>query len=373
MVIIRAYKQALVDALEIAEEISQPVNIDSDKEMMRIIKASIGTKMVARWSELMCRLALDAVRTVATDASGRREVDIKRYARIEKVPGGLVEDCRVLDGIMLNKDITHPKMRRRIEFVFPDRTDIDIPVLSYWIVHWNTRKESHRQISKSARKQTGIESYKSKRNKSKHYAIKSLNSNLISLLPRRVSLVLLLLHFTNIDLAQHYFVKANVTALRRVRKTDNNRIARAVGATIVNRVEDIRESDIGVGCGLFNIEKIGDEYFSFLTACHNPKACTILLRGPSKDIINEIERNLQDAMFVTRNIYFHPRLCPGGGATEMAIAVRLAEKAKSIPGVIAWPYKSVADAMEVIPRTLVQNCGGNAVKVLTDLRVCLLP
>lgn len=118
MVIIRAYKQALVDALEIAEEISQPVNIDSDKEMMRIIKASIGTKMVARWSELMCRLALDAVRTVATDASGRREVDIKRYARIEKVPGGLVEDCRVLDGVMLNKDITHPKMRRRIEYVW---------------------------------------------------------------------------------------------------------------------------------------------------------------------------------------------------------------------------------------------------------------
>ena len=74
-------------------------------------------------------------------------------------------------------------------------------------------------------------------------------------------------------------------------------------------------------------------------------------------------------MFVTRNVYFHPRLCPGGGATEMAIAVRLAEKAKTIPGVMAWPYKSIADAMEVIPRTLVQNCGGNAVKVLTDLRV----
>jgi len=115
VVIIRAYKQALVDALEIAEEISQPVNVDSDKEMMRIISATIGTKMSARWSDLMCRLALDAVRTVATDAGGRREVDIKRYARIEKVPGGLVEECRVLDGVMLNKDVTHPKMRRRIE------------------------------------------------------------------------------------------------------------------------------------------------------------------------------------------------------------------------------------------------------------------
>jgi len=123
VIIIRAYKQALQDALEIAEEISHPVNIDSDKEMMKIIKASIGTKMVARWSELMCRLALDAVRTVALDNAGRREVDIKRYARIEKVPGGLVEDCRVLDGVMLNKDITHPKMRRRIEYLSPETVD----------------------------------------------------------------------------------------------------------------------------------------------------------------------------------------------------------------------------------------------------------
>jgi T-complex protein 1 subunit gamma len=117
VVIIRAYKQALADALQIAEEIAQPVNVDSDKEMMKIISASIGTKMVARWSDLMCRLALDAVRTVAIDNGGRREVDIKRYARIEKVPGGLVEDCKVLDGVMLNKDITHPKMRRRIEYL----------------------------------------------------------------------------------------------------------------------------------------------------------------------------------------------------------------------------------------------------------------
>jgi len=372
VVIIRAYKQALADALEIAEEISHPVNVDSDKEMMKIISASIGTKMVARWSDLMCRLALDAVRIVATEAGGKREVDIKRYARIEKVPGGLVEDCRVLDGVMLNKDITHPKMRRRIEH--PRIILLDCP-LEY----------------KKGESQTNIEITKetdwNKILQIEEEQVKALCDKILEFKPdlviteKGVSGRFVWPHKLTVDLAQHYFVKANVTAIRRVRKTDNNRIARAVGATIVNRVEDIREADVGVGCGLFNIEKIGDEYpslnsspydnryFTFLTACHNPKACTILLRGPSKDIINEIERNLQDAMFVSRNIYFHPRLCPGGGATEMAIAVRLAEKAKTIPGVMAWPYKSVADAMEVIPRTLVQNCGANAVKVLTDLRV----
>lgn len=163
-------------------------------------------------------------------------------------------------------------------------------------------------------------------------------------------------------------MKANITALRRVRKTDNNRIARATGATIVNRVEDLQESDVGTRCGLFEIEKIGDEYFSFLTKCQDPKACTVLLRGPSKDVLNEVERNLQDAMGVARNVMFHPRLSPGGGATEMAVSVRLSQKAKSIEGVQQWPYKAVADALEVIPRTLVQNAGASPVRVLTDLR-----
>lgn len=105
-----------------------------------------------------------------------------------------------------------------------------------------------------------------------------------------------------------------------------------------------------------------------MTACTNPKACTILLRGPSKDILNEIDRNLADALSVARNVYFNPVLAPGGGATEMAISVGLHAKARSVTGVEGWPFRAVADAMEVIPRTLVQNSGGNAIRVLTELR-----
>jgi T-complex protein 1 subunit gamma len=110
-------------------------------------------------------------------------------------------------------------------------------------------------------------------------------------------------------------------------------------------------------------------YFTFLTECKTPKACTILLRGPSKDILNEIDRNLADAMSVARNVVFNPMLAPGGGATEMAVSVGLQAKARSVTGVEGWPFRAVADAMEVIPRTLVQNSGGNAIRVLTELRV----
>jgi T-complex protein 1 subunit gamma len=116
VVIISAYKRALADAIDIIEEISIPIDTTEDTAMNTIISSSIGTKLVSRWSDLMCSLALKAVRTVAWDqGGGRKEVDIKRYARVEKIPGGEIEDSKVLDGVMVNKDITHPKMRRRIE------------------------------------------------------------------------------------------------------------------------------------------------------------------------------------------------------------------------------------------------------------------
>ncbi|KAA6410753.1 MAG: T-complex 1 subunit gamma [Lasallia pustulata] len=329
--IIAAFKRALADALNIIEEISLPVNINADKAMYSLISSSIGTKFVSRWSELMCNLALKAVRTVSHDVGGgKKEVDIKRYARVEKIPGGEIEESKVLDGVILNKDITHPKMRRQIE-------NPRIILLDCTLEYKKGESQTNIEISKE-------EDWN---------RILQIEEEQVKHIPT-------------------FSRKSNVTALRRVRKTDNNRIARATGATIVKRVDDIQESDIGTHCGLFQIFRIGDEYFTFITHCKYPKACTILLRGPSKDILNEIERNLQDAMAVARNVMFHPRLSPGGGATEMAASVRLAQMAKAVEGVQQWPYKAVAEAMEVIPRTLIQNSGSSpSVKTAIE-SACLL-
>jgi len=371
VVIIQAFKKALNDALQIIEEISVPVDTSNDKAMISLLEAAIGTKTISTYSELMCGLALHAVRIVSQDAqavsnaqpngTGKgsatttpapalkpHEVDIKRYARIEKIPGDSIESSRVLDGIMLNKDITHASMRRRIE-------NPRIVLLDCTLEYKKGESQTNIEITDES-SWNRILQIEEEQVKKMCDAILAVKPDLI-ITEKGVS-----------DLAQHHFVKANVTAIRRVRKTDNNRVARAVGATIVNRVEDLVESDVGTGAGLFEIEKIGDEYFTFITKCKNPKACTILLRGPSKDILNEIDRNLQDAMSVARNVMFHPRLSPGGGATEMAVSVRLAQKSKSIDGVMQWPYRAVAEAMEVIPRTLIQNAGASPIRILTQLR-----
>src|SRR6195952_834575 len=236
VVIISAFKRALKDALEIIDEISLPVDIDDDKAMYQLIASSIGTKFVNRWSELMCNLALKAVRTVTFESGGgKKEVDIKRYARVEKVPGGEIEDSRVLDGVMINKDITHPKMRRRIEnprIVLLDCT------LEY------KKGESKANITTTKEEDWNrILQIEEEQVKAMCDAIIAVKPDLV-ITEKGVS-----------DLAQHFLLKANITALRRVRKSDTNRIARATGATIVNATSDLAERDVGTGCGLFEISK----------------------------------------------------------------------------------------------------------------------
>jgi T-complex protein 1 subunit gamma len=123
-----------------------------------------------------------------------------------------------------------------------------------------------------------------------------------------------------------------------------------------------------LGCHTFEVKKIGDDYFTYFLDCDEPSACTIMLRGGSKDSLNEMERNLHDALGVARNIFADPMLVPGGGATEMELAHRLTQTAKSVGGLEQNPFRAVAFALEAIPRTLAQNCGGEVVRVLTELR-----
>lgn len=342
-VVIRQYKQALEDMVTLLEgPLSVPINKDDKNAFANVVKGCIGTKFIGKWADLAVKIALEAVNTVMLTENGRTEVDIKRYAKVEKIPGGSIEESQILRGVMVNKDVTHAKMRRRIE-------NPRIILLDCSLEYKKGESQTNVEISGEADFTRMLQL------EEEH--VQKQCEEIIALKPDLV--------FTEkgiSDLAQHFLLKAGITAIRRVRKSDNNRIARACGATVVNRTEELQESDVGLGCGLFEVKKLGDEYFTYITECKNPKACTILLRGASKDILNEIERNLQDALQVARNIILSPRLVPGGGAIEMALSQHLVAKATH------GPYRAVAHALEIIPRTLAQNCGANTIRTLTALR-----
>jgi len=348
-VIIQAFQTALLHAEEACKATATKVDLNDLEQLGKLVETTVGTKFTSRFGEMMVKLALDAVRTVATATEGGKlEIDIKRFAKVEKIPGGEVEDCRVLGGVMFNKDVSHAKMRRRIEN--PRIILLDCP-LEY--------KKSESQANVECSNEDDWELLLRQEED-------WIKATVDSILIHKPDLVITEKGLS--DLAQHFFVRAGVTALRRLRKSDNNRVARACGARIVHRVEEITEDCVGKDAGLYEVKKIGDEYHSFIVDCKEPKACSIILRGGSKDVLNEIERNLHDAMNVARNVYKEPLICPGGGATEMAVAHQLIKRSNTIEPKLRLPYRAVASALEVIPRVLAANCGAPVVRLVTELR-----
>jgi len=347
-VIVQGYMEAQQAVTEILEEIAIPIDVEDDKAMTELIQSSINTKFVSRWGTMISDLALKSARCVTVRMATKVEVDLKRYARIEKIPGGELEDCEVLEGVMFCKDVTHHKMRKDIKN--PRIILLDCP-LEY--------KKNESQTNVEITKEEDWEAMLMQ----EELEIQKFCDDIIKHKPDIV-----MTEKGVSDLAQHFLLKAGISVIRRIRKMDNNRVAKACGGVIVNRPEEITESDIGTQCGLFKIRKIGEEYFTYLIECENPKACTVILRGGTKDVLNEIERNLHDAFAVAKNLITEPRQLAGGGATEMEVACRLMERAKKAEGIYALPMKAVASALEVIPRTLAQNCGVEVVRVMTDLR-----
>merc|ERR1712055_543910 len=254
-VIIQAYRQALEDAASILRDtVATPIDMDDKVAVRKVIQSCVGTKFIAKWSDLACDIAMDAVKTVTMENGGKREIDIKRYAKVEKIPGGTIEDSQVLKGVMFNKDVVHPKMKRRLENPRVLLLDCN---LEY----------------KKGESQTNIEIVNeadfSKILELEEAYIKKICDEIIAHKPD-----LIITEKGVSDLAQHFLMKADITVIRRLRKTDNLRVARATGATIVNRTEEISDSDIGLGAGLFEVRKIGDEYFTFIEDCKDPKACS---------------------------------------------------------------------------------------------------
>jgi len=346
--IIEAYRQCLDFMIEtMKDKLSVAVDVDANEAVEKILRSCVNASN-EKWGAFLSEFAVKAVKQVATFENGKAKVDVKRYIKVEKIPGGLIEDSKVLNGVMFNKDVVHPKMPRRLEK--PRVVLLDCG-LEYKKGESVTNMEFSQATDFSAALQMEEEQ------------VKQMVAEVL-----RVKPTLLITEKGVSELASYLLAKEGVAVIRRVKKTDNNRIAKAVGATIVHRPEELKEEDVGTKCGLFEISKIGDEYFTFLTECENPKACTVMLRGPSKDVLNEIERNLNDALQVARNLMQEPRIVYGGGAVEVALAKAIAEKAEEIQGEIQWPFKAIGQALEVIPRILVANCGESTIRATTSLK-----
>jgi len=344
-VIVAGLRRAYEDALNHLETIKTPIDNTSDQQVLAIIKSAIGTKFLVKWSDLIAQLALDAVRMIHTDDG---IIDLKRQIRIERITGGTLEDSYVMKGVMINKDVVHSHMKRRVE-------NPKVLILDCGLEYRKGESITTIEI-------TGENDYADVLAE-EEAQVRQMCEEVI-----RTGCNVVVVEKGISDLACHYLAEAGISALRRFQQVQLDRVAACTGATIVNRISDATEADLGTQCKLFECRKLGDEFWAFFDECEKPKACTMLLRGPSKDVLLEMFRIMDDALKVAKNLMKEPALLPGGGATEISVSTYLRKKCKELDTIEQMSYDAASVAFEVIPRTLIQNCGASTMKVLTELK-----
>ncbi|MBC7115055.1 MAG: thermosome subunit, partial [Archaeoglobi archaeon] len=169
------------------------------------------------------------------------------------------------------------------------------------------------------------------------------------------------------DLAQHYLAKAGILAVRRVKKSDMEKLSRATGAKIVTKIESISPEDLG-SAELVEERKVGDDRMVFVEGCENPKAVTILLQGGTEHVVDELERGMNDMLHVVAEVLESGKILPGGGAPEIELSLRLREFASTLSGREQLAAEAFAEAMEIIPKTLAENAGLDPIDAIVDLK-----
>lgn len=323
------------------------ISIDArEEELLEIVSSSVSTKLCSVLKVPIPQLALEAVQAIKS-RDGRCKIDIKNDIKIDKILGSF-EESEIVDGILIEKDLIHSQMRRVIEN--PKILVLDSP-LEY----------------KKGESVTNMEfSNKNDFTRALQIEEEQIRRMCTKIIETKADVVVT--EKGVCDLALSILYENNITAVRRIKKSDSTRISRATGAIVMNRIEDVSSRHLGTA-GLFEYVKIGRDYYCKLSRCQNPRAVSVVLRGPTKDLLAELERNFMDAAKVAKNVLINPKLVPGGGASEMSMSMMLSEASAdySCP-VERNVFEQTAEALKVIPSVLANNSGaGNSLEILNEL------
>jgi thermosome len=358
-IIIEGYKKALNKALEILDEIAIKIPIgdlekpeDRNKakqELKKVLYATLASKYIAT-SDVLDKI-MDMVIEAAFTASEKRldgTYDVKLdMIKVEKKRGGSLSDSMLVHGVVLDKEVVHPAMPRRIEnakiALIDAPLEIEKPDITAKI-----NITSPEQIRGFLEEEAKIlRDYVEK--------IVSVGANIL-ICQKGID-----------DVAQHYLAKKGIMAVRRVKRSDMEKLEKATGGRIITSIRDLTEKDLGE-CGLVEERRVGNDKMIFVERCKNPKAVTILLRGSSDMLLDETERSINDGLNAVRNVLRDPKIVPGGGATEVEVAIKLRRWAESIAGKEQLAVLAFAEALEEIPAVLAQTAGMDTLATIMELR-----
>jgi len=346
-VIASGYRQAAEKAREVLDRISTKVSI-KDQEMLKDIAiTAMQSKSASGQKEHLADIAVKAASTVAEEqASGRYFVD-EDNIQIVKKQGGSIADTELVEGIIVDKERVHPGMPGRVENAKIALIDAALEV-----------------------KKTEIDAKIEITDPSQLQAFLSEEENMLKGMVEKIKKSGATVVFCQKgidDLAQHYLSKEGIYAVRRVKKSDMEKLAKATGGKIATKLDELGKEDLG-NAKLVHEKKIGDDEMTFVTGCKNPKAVSILIRGGTEHVVDEVERSLEDAVSVAAITIEDGKIVYGGGAAATEIAFGLRDFAASIGGREQIAIEAFAEAIEVVPRTLSENAGLDPIDTLIELR-----
>ena len=346
MIVVDGYKLAAEKALEILEDVAIKVD-PMDKSMLKkVASIALATKMLSEYADEVSDFVVRAVLEVAEKDAKGYKVDIDNI-KVEKKPGESISDTRLIQGVLLDKEVVHPGMPKRVE-------NAKIVLLNCPLEVEKTEFDAKLNIKNPDQMKAFLDE-EEKMLRDMVDKIASAGAN-VAICEKGID-----------DVAQHFLAKKGVLAVRRVKQSDMEKLVKATGAHVVTNLEDLGSKDLG-SAQLVEERKVGDDKMTFVEGCKNPKAVTVLVRGGTERIVDEAERAVHDALCVVRDVVVNPKVVAGGGAPEAEVAKRLRAYADKFSGREQLAIQAFAEALESIPMALAENAGMDPIDTQVELR-----
>ena len=345
-VIVSGYRKAVQKAVEILEKMSTTVDLEDKETLKKVALTSMGSKAVGTAREHLAEIAIEAVKQIAEKRGEKWVADIDNIQIIKK-EGKSLHDTELVKGVILDKEVVHAGMPKRIE-------NAKIALLNCPLEVEKTEFSAEIRIRDPLQMKAFLDK-ETEMLKKMVEKIKGAGANVV-ICQKGID-----------DMAQHFLAKEGILAVRRAKESDMEKLSRATGGKIVTNLEDLKPEDLGYA-ELVEERKIGDDRMVFIEGCKDPRSVSILIRAGLERMVDEAERAMHDALSVVSDVIERNKIVPGGGAVEAELAKELRRYAAQIGGREQLAIEAFADALEVVPKTLAENAGLEPIDIMVELR-----
>ena len=345
-VIIEGYQAASEKALEILTEISKKVTANDKETLINIARTSMESKLISEDSDVLSKIVVDAILKITDTKNDKSTVDLDNI-KVEKKAGGSMTDTALVKGIVLDKEIVHSGMPTKIQHA-------KIALINTALEIEKTEMSAEIRINDPTQMQMFLEE-ENRMLKSMVDKLYSIGANVV-ICQKGID-----------DMAQHFLAKNGILAVRRVKESDMTKLAKATGGRISTSIDDISEKDLGSAENVQQ-KKVETDKWVFIEGCRNPQSVTMLIRGGTQRVVDEVDRSIHDALMVVKDVIERPAIVAGGGAPEALLAAFLKDWSNGFDGRQQLAIKKYAEALEVIPLTIAENAGMDPIDTMVTLR-----